>query len=152
MSGDEERFWRSVDKSGECWIWTAGRTQSGYGRFALNHKTHRAHRISWEFTNGNIPEGLWVLHHCDNRACVRPDHLYLGTHSDNVKDRSDRERQARGEKVAVGKLTSAHVIEIRQLRESGLTYRQIAKRFDVSDYAIYAIVRGKTWRHIKEAA
>lgn len=81
-------FWAKVDIRGEaqCWLWAASRTQLGYGHFWLNMKNQKAHRVAWTLTNGSIPPGLRVLHHCDVRACVNPAHLWLGTQSDNMKD------------------------------------------------------------------
>lgn len=83
---DEARFWAKVDKSGDCWIWTAAKTGRGYGNFALHGGNIAAHRYSWEITNGPIPDGRGVLHECDTLACVRPDHLFLGTQRQNVAD------------------------------------------------------------------
>lgn len=86
---DRNRFWIKVRRSrGKgCWLWGAGCFASGYGAFAWNGKTWRAHRLMWELTNGPIPAGMHVLHTCDTPACVRPDHLFLGTHGDNMRDR-----------------------------------------------------------------
>src|SRR5713101_4375739 len=81
-------FWSYVKKTQSCWIWTGSRTgTSGYGKCSVgNGKEVSAHRRSWELENGEIPKGLWVLHHCDNKICVNPSHLFLGTRSDNMKD------------------------------------------------------------------
>lgn len=98
----EQRFWPKVQKSiGGCWLWIAGGdSETGYGRIRVGGRGTKhevAHRVSWELTNGPIPEGLWVLHHCDTPRCVRPDHLYLGTVQDNNADRVARGRSATGE-------------------------------------------------------
>ena len=81
----ETRFWSKVDKSGECWTWTAGLDSHGYGRFHTGVQ-RSAHRVAWEFAVGRVPDGLWVLHACDNPPCVRPDHMFLGTARDTTAD------------------------------------------------------------------
>ena len=84
-----DRFWQYVEREPTgCWLWTGARIHSGYGSFRLSRppRTVVAHRLSWEMDHGPIPMGLWVLHHCDVRACVRPAHLFLGTNLDNVRD------------------------------------------------------------------
>lgn len=88
-----DRFWSKVDKSGDCWEWTACRTRAGYGQFKSDGRLHRAHRLAWALTNGPIPEGKHVLHRCDNPGCVNPDHLFLGSHQDNMDDMSNKGRR-----------------------------------------------------------
>lgn len=82
----EERVWARVDKSGECWIWTGTRYRRGYGSIWVAGRHKPVHRVVWELVNGPIPTDLQVCHHCDNPPCVRPDHLFLGTRSDNTID------------------------------------------------------------------
>jgi hypothetical protein len=98
---EEARFWARVDKSGECWLWTGPRDKDGYGKANVRRRALRAHRVSWTMANGAIPEGLIVCHRCDTPACVRPDHLWLGTQLDNVRDMTAKGRPAA--KAAVAK-------------------------------------------------
>lgn len=93
----EERFWRYVDKTDECWTWTGGRINGGYGCFSVDGETNvAAHRFSYQLHNGEIPAGLVVCHRCDNPPCVRPDHLFLGTQLDNVRDMFSKGRSVSG--------------------------------------------------------
>lgn len=89
----EERFWAKVEKGPDCWEWKAFRNK-GYGKFTYNGRMYLAHRLSWILTNGPIPDGLGVLHSCDNPPCVNPDHLFLGTQLDNMRDASNKGRCA----------------------------------------------------------
>jgi hypothetical protein len=103
-----ERFWLKVRKGEGCWEWQGARLPHGYGHLSVPDRGHvNAHRIAWELTNGEIPDGLWVLHHCDNPPCVRPDHLFLGTAQDNVDDSIRKGRRSGG--------ASAHAALVQQL-------------------------------------
>ena len=92
LSYNEERFWPKVNvkDTNECWNWKASLFDSGYGQFKVDDKSKCAHRVSWEFANGIIPEDKLILHTCDNRKCVNPKHLYCGTYLDNARDRCNR--------------------------------------------------------------
>ena len=94
----EERFWSKVLFGDGCWEWTAGKNNYGYGRLSIEDKMQGAHRVSWMLTHGEMPE-LYVLHHCDNRSCVRPDHLFLGTQTDNMRDRDAKGRHGNSNKT-----------------------------------------------------
>src|SRR5947209_19331427 len=89
-----ERFWPKVQKGSDCWEWKAGRKggKFRYGIITIHSKDELAHRVAWKLTNGPIPDGLWVLHKCDNPPCVRPDHLFLGTQEDNNRDAWEKHR------------------------------------------------------------
>lgn len=130
--------------------------------FSLGRKSRsfRAHRFAWEITRGPIPDGLHVLHRCDNPPCCNPDHLFLGTHIDNVADmvakgrgakgersgaRLHPERVARGERNGTAKLTAAQVAEIRATPRKVGSQHALALRFGVSDATISMIVNGKAW-------
>lgn len=142
----DQRFWLKVAKSDGCWLWTASLDISGYGlirRGSRGTKTEKAHRVSWELTNGPIPAGLLVLHRCDVRACVRPDHLFLGTNQDNTQDANDKGRLVKGERSPHVKLMDADVIAVRRLLASGLKQRDVGARFGISQHLVSLIHRGK---------
>lgn len=145
-----DRFWEKVTKSDGCWTWS-GATGMGYGRIRRGGKNDgfpSTHHVSWELHFGPIPDGMQVLHHCDNRPCVRPDHLFLGTHADNMADMVAKDRGARGERSANAKLSDDAVRSIRSQYDQGASSRQIARKFGVSATIIKAVVRGDTWAHL----
>ncbi|WP_420872710.1 HNH endonuclease [Paenibacillus ehimensis] len=108
-----------------------------------------AHRYSYQMHKGTIPKGMFVMHSCDNRLCVNPDHLIVGTHRDNMDDMINKKRQAVGERVKSSKLTKEKVKEIRSLRKRGLMYKDIAVRFGVSAYHVKDICRFRVWKHVE---
>lgn len=92
-----DRFLAKVEKTPTCWLWIAYRDPySGYGRFGYQRKVKNAHQVAWMLFRGEIPKGMLVLHKCDNRVCVNPDHLFLGTHEDNMADMVAKGRKFRG--------------------------------------------------------
>jgi len=137
-----------VTESG-CWIWLGGiRAKSrGYGCLGVGNTVMQAHRASWLAYRGPIPDGKHVLHRCDVRLCINPDHLFLGTNADNVADKVAKGRGAdlRGTKNPRAKLTEADVMAIRQ---SKLTGPQLAKIYGIAKQNIYAAKHGKTWGHL----
>lgn len=161
------RFWSRVDKAGpvpahcpelgNCWVWTGKRNDSGYGVLTGMHgeKWQRAHRVSWLLAH-SAPGDLLVLHKCDNRACIRPDHLFLGTDLDNVTDAIAKRRNSpppirHGEANNKAKLTSCQVQEIRRLYSRGVSQPELVTMFDATQTTISNIVLCRVWRHLPGA-
>lgn len=165
-ASEVDRFWAKVDKSGECWLWTGARHEYGYGLTTYQGIQTGAHRAAWKIVNGPIPEGLLVCHNCpgeDNPLCVRPDHMFLGTHKQNMQDcarkgktttgdkhflRRHPEARQRGEQVPGAKLTPALVQEIRTRAAGGETQQSIAADKGITQSNAGYIVRRKTWQHV----
>lgn len=149
-----DRFYKLVDKTSICWNWIGSKYKNGYGSFGVGiwregtFKNAYAHRISFELHNGPIPPGLCVLHKCDNRGCVNPSHLFLGTQAENIRDMVMKKRHDFGEKNAMAKLKESDIHEIRKLSHEGMTQKEIASHFPVKEDAIGAIIRGENWKHI----
>jgi hypothetical protein len=144
----EERFWSKVSEpdANGCRNWLAYCCKKGgYGQFRLNNKTNGAHRIAYEITKGVIPEGLHILHSCDNRKCVNPEHLSTGTPQDNMTDMVNKNRQCKGILNGQSKLTEAQVLEI---RASDKTQRALAKIYNVSHRLIWNIKNNTAWNHL----
>lgn len=147
-----DRFWSRVNKTDTCWIWTGtSLAVGGYGYISHKRKMYRAHRLSYEWTKGSIPKGMFICHTCDNPKCVKPEHLFLGTPADNVHDmiKKGRDTKAVGEKASKSKLTPIQVLEIVELfPKPGISYAEMGRRYGVKHSSIINIVRGKSWRHI----
>jgi hypothetical protein len=156
----EDRFRRYVVEGGadECWEWTGARSTRGYGELAMpGSRPAKAHKMAWEAVNGPVPDGLWVLHHCDNPPCCNPAHLYVGTHVDNMRDMRERgrhwsrvnpERIIRGERCGAAKLTEDQVREIHRMKANGEPSVSLALRFGVTKTTVNMILRGRTWAHV----
>lgn len=142
--------WRNVRRApGDgCWPWTATFNRDGYGLFSVDGVYRVAHRVAWEVTNGPVQAGLSVLHHCDNRACIRPSHLFLGTPADNSADMVAKGRQTCGARQVHAKLTDDHVRAIRSLHAAGHSQRDLAFLFNITQPNVGYIVRGDTWRQV----
>lgn len=149
-----ERF---LEKLGEgalgerigCWEWKGYIDPQGYGRIEVRGQAFKAHRAAYELFIAPIPEGMHVLHHCDNRSCVNPAHLFLGTNSDNVADSVTKHRRARGESIGLAKLTQSQVREIRGQykpfsRDVG--GRALARHYGVNHSTIVRLIQGETWK------
>lgn len=143
---EEQRFWEKVRKTASCWLWTRGVDGKGYGAFRNAEGVQQlAHRVAWRLSGRSDPKGP-LLHRCDNHRCVRPDHLFIGTQADNMADKVQKQRQARGENHGSARLTQHKVDEIRRRYASGEPQAALAMGFGVSQVNISNIVRGKTWK------
>ena len=175
------RFWEKVAKTDGCWTWQGAGRSMKYGRFWIGGRNELPHRVAWILTYGPIPDGLCICHSCDNPKCVRPSHLFLGTHKQNSEDMvakgrsasGDRspaklhpealqcgddhwsrrmpERVKRGSKHNQAKLTEADVRRIREEGKQGQTLAEIASKYGVHLSSIHLILKSKTWKHITVA-
>lgn len=162
----------------DCWEWPAARDRDGYGRINFDGAESRTHRASWMLANGRIPDGLWVLHKCDNPPCVNPGHLFLGTVKENMADcvrkgrsasgdrspsrsqpwlrmrgdynasRTMPEKRRRGSANHAAKLNALQVVEIRRRRAAGEKIIELSARFSVSNQLISAICLRQVWEHL----
>lgn len=156
-----ERFWGRVLKSDKgCWEYSGSLTHNGYGDLSVSYGERRAHRYSWALSNGAIPNDKMVLHSCDNRKCVNPDHLFLGEGKDNTRDMYEKGRQRntgaknplRGENAPQAKISEDQAIQIRNRYkpfEKGLTL-SLSKEFGICTQEILDIATGRKWSHMKE--
>lgn len=148
---DEERFYDKVDAGpgGGCHLWTAalrGRGEYKYGTFKQNRLQRNSHRVAWELRHGEIPEGMNVLHRCDNPRCVNPGHLFLGTTLDNIEDKVAKGRQPRGESHPHAKLTASAVRAIRKDPRNNI---EVAAEYGVHNSLISMVRLRKIWDHVE---
>ena len=148
----EERFWAKVDKSGDCWMWLASTGTVGYGQFGVSikgkYRMHQAHRVSWMISNGEIPNGLVIMHSCDVKTCVNPGHLRAATQADNVADMisKGREGHLNGDKHPNARLSESQVFEIYDNNiESHVV---LGKKYGVCAKQISAIRLGEKWKDV----
>ena len=164
MKTIEERFWSKVDKTGDCWLWTAARSRDGYGQFKFDGQMRLAHRVVWTLSaDSPPPAGIEVCHKCDNPSCVNPEHLFLDTHLGNMQDMVHKKRSCRGSarmevsKAAglVGarhyraKLNEDDVREIRRAHAAGeSTIAQLSLHYSIAQGQICGIVKRNKWKHV----
>lgn len=143
---DKCRFMSYVNITDSCWLWTGGLNRSGYGKFSmisLNKKIMTAHRASYVLFIGQIDDGKLICHACDNKLCVNWKHLWQGSHKENMRDMSEKERQS-------AKLTKEEVITIREMFKKGFPQKKLCEIFSISSGNMSHIVNRKTWNHIGE--
>jgi len=140
---ETRNFWAKVQRSDACWVWT-GYKQSGYGRLFFRYKPMLAHRLSWAIANGRLPQNE-ICHRCDNPSCVRPTHLWEGSHRENMADMRLKGRLA---PICQPSLNAAQVIAIRELRDSGSTHRQIADSLGLPLLMARNAAVGNTYAHV----
>jgi len=149
-----------------CVLWTGCTSTRGYGRICIRQRTYQAHRLSWLVNRGPIPVGLWVCHHCDVPACIAPEHLFLGSPSDNMRDCAEKRRNGmqrhpersslyrlrvtrRGTEQVQAKLRDADAITIRiRYAQGGVSQDALAREYSVSQSTITRIIRRVNWRHV----
>ena len=144
-----ERFFLKIKKTKKCWFWIGARNPDGYGTLRIERKSIKVHRFSYEIHKGKIPLGLEVCHSCDNTSCVNPEHLFLGTHSDNMRDMENKKRSKhpRGENQRFHKLTWENVIKIRRKYKTGkITQKRLSEIFGVGESTIQGIIKKQTWK------
>lgn len=142
-----ERFEKFVIRGelGECWGWSRSKQPSGYGQISDGKIQMLAHRVSYELFIGPIPDGMFVCHHCDNKECTNPAHLFVGTQKDNCNDRDAKNRVQHGERHTDAKLTQDDVDNIRHLVGMGVPKEIIAKKYDIDQRHVTRLIKGQRW-------
>jgi hypothetical protein len=145
-----EAFWKKAvfNQANNCLEWNESKNRQGYGRIKINGKSLRAHRYSYELTYGDIPDGMDVLHKCDNPACINPKHLFLGNDKDNVSDAIAKGRHINPKTIY--KLTADQIREIKNKYIPNIySIRKLAREYKVSYWAIQSILHGVNWKNVR---
>ena len=137
-----------LDHVSGCWNWTAGKNSGGYGIVQFNGSKFSAHRLSYEAFIGPILNGLLACHKCDNVNCVNPDHIFIGTHDDNMRDMAEKGRSTRGEKGSRAAISESDAVKIFEMIKSGAKVKNIMREFNVSRNTVKHIKGGGSWNHI----
>jgi hypothetical protein len=151
----KDRFWAKVHipRADACWEWQAAKSKAGYGMIRIGGRSGRSiysHRLSYGWAFGDIPDELWVLHRCDNPACVNPAHLFLGTPKDNTVDALKKGRLPRGERHDMARLTADQVRQIRKRAQGERRcQRRLAREYGVDHRTIQEVLNYKTWKEIR---
>jgi hypothetical protein len=147
-----ERMENFTVKTNGCWKWTGGKTAQGYGNIWFDGSLRRANRIRWQLCFGEIPEGMLVLHKCDNPECTNPDHLFIGTQKDNMQDmiQKGRGRKANGSSHYMSKFTEQDILEMRKLSKEGHDINYISEKFSAKKGTIRAIINRTNWKWLKD--
>lgn len=149
IAKDEDRFWAKVDKSpglgpdGQCWEWTGCLVHNGYGQFRLGGSAKYAHRVLFVWINGSVAGD--VCHSCDNRKCVRPDHLFEGTRKQNMADCVAKDRQVRGVRNGMSILDDVSALAIYRSTEPASA---LSLRYGIHPNTVYDIRNGRRWKHV----
>lgn len=143
-----ERFEEKFRKSDGCWDWIASKGTFGHGKIFFRGRNIIASRASWILYRGEIPKGMCVCHKCDNPGCVNPEHLFLGTHAENMLDKTRKGRAPSGKAVKSSKLTDDDVLEIRRLYKNGASCGEIQKKFNVHKGTIWRAATNQSWKHL----
>lgn len=155
-SNTPDRILSRLQRSNGCLEWTGSKAKDGYGHTRFKGRLYSTHRLMWQWMFGPIPEGLHCLHRCDNPACADPDHLFLGTDADNARDRNEKGRTSRvsrnrGEEHPCAKLSDQQVRSIRRGKR-GVSQRETAREFQISQSLVSLIRLGKAWAHVGDSA
>ncbi len=145
------KFMNKIKKNKNgCWDWEGQCNLDGYGKFFIGEKRFTASRYSYELFKGKIPKGKLVCHTCDNRKCVNPDHLWIGTCKDNIQDMIKKKRKnfLKGSQIKNSKLTEKDIPEIRKMHKEGMRKKEISSKYKVALETINDVIKKITWKHV----
>lgn len=148
---DISRFWSHVKKSttADCWEWQAFKLPGGYGKFQHSGRSLLAHRVALQIRIGPIPKGMLACHSCDNRSCCNPEHLFIGSYSDNRRDCDDKGRHAHGSKSPASRTNEADVIQMRlDYAAGGYSFVTLGAKYGIGHSTVEEILKRRTWKHV----